>query len=108
MDLVCRTAILHGVPVLQLSGEVDLSTVPALHDAVRRLVDDHQGHVVAIDLDGVHAIDDAGLGIVLGGAGRAREASGDLVVVTTSERLRRRFAATRFDRALDVRSSITS
>jgi anti-anti-sigma factor len=106
VDLVCRTATLHGIPVLQLSGEIDLSTAPALHRAVRRLVDDHRGRLVAVDLDGTHAIDDAGLGILLGSAGRAREAGGDLVIVSTSERLRQRFATTRLDRAVDVRDAI--
>lgn len=103
---MCRTATLHGVPVLQLSGEVDLSTVPSLHRALRRLVDDHRGQVVAVDLDGIHAIDDAGLGILLGAAGRAREGAGDLVVVSTSERLRGRFATTGLDRAIHVRDTI--
>jgi anti-sigma B factor antagonist len=93
-----------GLPVLQLSGEIDLATAPEFHDALHRLITDHRGQVVAVDLDGVLALDDVGLGLLLGGAGRAREAGGDLVIVCTDDRLLARFALTRLDRAVEVRA----
>ena len=34
-------------------------------------------------LDAVTVLDDAGLGVLLGGAGQAREQGGDLVIVST-------------------------
>ena len=90
------------VPVLSLSGAVDLSTVPVLRDALVRLVADHAGQLVAVDLDGVDVLDDSGLGLLLGAAGRARGDGGELVVVTADRRLRDRFAVTGLDRAVDV------
>ena len=72
------------MPTLQVSGEIDLSTVPMLHDALRRLIADHLAQTVVIDLDGISVLDDAGLGVLLGAAGRAREQGGDLVIVCTS------------------------
>ena len=103
---MCRTVTIGGLPTLQASGEIDLSTVPVLHDALRRLIADHLGHVVAIDLDGITVLDDTGLGVLLGAAGRAREQGGDLVVVCTTERLLRRFELSGLSRAVDVRGRL--
>jgi len=102
MDLLCRTTVLHGAATLQVSGEVDLSTLPSFRDHLMRLVDEHTGHGVVVDLDGVTALDDAGLGMLLGAAGRARQRGGDLRLVCTAEHLLRRFSVTGLDRAVDV------
>jgi anti-sigma B factor antagonist len=107
VDLVCRTVIIGGMPTLEATGEIDLASVPLLHDALRRLVADHRGQTVAIDLDGISVLDDAGLGVLLGAAGRAREQDGDLVIVCTTERLLRRFEISGLARAVDVRHRLT-
>lgn len=102
MDVHLAHRTIGSVALLDVSGELDLSTVPRLHGELVRLVADHNGTTVAVDLDGVTSLDDAALGVLLGAAGRAREAGGDLVVVCSDHRLRARFTATRFDRAVDV------
>ena len=108
MDLrVAQSIAASGMPVLHISGEIDLATVPTLHAALHRLVNDHPGDVVAVDLDGVLALDDAGLGLLLGGAANARERRGDVVIVCSDERLLARFALTRLDQAVDIRPSLT-
>lgn len=108
MDLVCRLTTLSGAPVLQVSGEIDLSTLPLLHDRLVRAITEHRGVTVFVDLDGVTALDDAGLGALLGAAGRAREQGGDVALVCTNERLLARFALTRLDHALHVRARLTA
>jgi anti-anti-sigma factor len=106
MDLVCRLQLLGNLPVLHLSGEIDLSTLPLLRDHLIRAVGEHPGGVLFVDVDGVSALDDAGLGMLLGAAARAREAGGDLIVVCTDTRLRDRFALTGLDRAVAVHTSV--
>ena len=91
---------------LVLEGEVDLATLPVLHDALTRLVADSPGATVAVDLDGVTSLDDTALGVLLGSAGRARVAGGDLVVVCTDPRLLRRFELTGLARAVEVRDRL--
>lgn len=105
MELRLVTDTVGGIPVLGVSGELDLATLPQFRNALVRLVGDAPGARVAVDLDGVVALDDTGLGILLGAAGRARETGGDLVVVCSDERLRNRLAVLRFDRAVPVVSS---
>ncbi len=106
MELLCRLATIGGLPVLHVSGEIDLATLPQLHDHLGQAITRHAGATVFVDLDGVTALDDTGLGMLLGAAGRARELHGDLVLVCTSERLLERFALTGLDRALSVRSTL--
>lgn len=98
---------LHGtitsagkVPVVAVSGLVDLSTVPAFRDLLVRATADHPGATIAVDLDAVEMLDDVGLGILLDAAARARQSGGDLVVVAGA--LRARFEATGFHRAVRV------
>lgn len=98
--------MVSGTPVLALDGGIDLATVPVLHDQLNRLLRDHPAGIVAIDLDAVVSIDDCALGLLLGAAGRARTAGGDVVIVASSDRLRERLSVTGFDRAVDVRRSL--
>jgi len=102
----CRVTVIGDATVVSLSGELDLASVPSLRSVLVRAIDDARGATVLVDLDGVSALDDTGLGIILGAAGRAREAGGELVLVATSARLRERFASTGFSRAIEVRDSI--
>ena len=81
-QLLSRQSVVGSVPVLSLSGPVDLATVPALRDALVRLVGNHVGQLVAVDLDGVDVLDDSGLGALLGAAGQARSGGGDTVTAT--------------------------
>ena len=106
VDLRLSLDVVDGLPVLALSGTVDLATVPILQDGLVRLLADHPGARVAVDLDGVDAIDDTALGVLLGAAGRGRQAGGDLVIVCASERLRSRFAVTGLDRAVSIAGGI--
>lgn len=105
MELEGSISTVGDVPVVALAGLVDLATVPVLRDLLLRAITEHPGATVAVDLDGVEVLDDAGLGVLLGAAGRARESGGDLVVVTA--RLRDRFTVTGFDRAVRVTSGLS-
>ena len=53
MDLVGRISNAGAQPVLYLSGEIDLSTLPLLRDHLTRLVHEHPRATVRADLDGV-------------------------------------------------------
>ena len=106
MDLIGRLTTLDGRPVLRLSGEVDLATLPALRDHLVKSVALHAGHTLFIDLDGLSVLDDAGVGMLLGAAGHARSLAGDIVLVCANDRLLARFALTGLDRAVSVVSAV--
>lgn len=93
--------------MLALDGPVDLAALPEIHAACRRLLSGiTAGSSVAVDVDGATVLDDAALGLLLGAAATARSHGATLRVVCTGERLRRRLADTRFDRAVDVVASL--
>lgn len=93
--------------MLMVTGDIDIVSIPRFNDALSRLVTDGKGTTVVVDLDGAGLVDDAGFGLLLGAAGRARTADGDLVVVSTEARLRQRLSDTGFDRAVTVVQSIS-
>lgn len=107
MDLICRTSTVGGRAVLSLVGEVDLASLPVLQTALGRLIGDAPGEVAVVDLDGLSVLDDTGMGILLGAAGRARQHGGDLVLVCTNQRLRDRFESSGLARAIEVRDRLT-
>ena len=92
--------------MLMVTGDIDIVSIPRFNDALTRLVTDGKGSTVVVDLDGAGLVDDAGFGLLLGAAGRARTTHGDLVVVSTEARLRQRLADTGFDRAVTVVTSM--
>lgn len=71
-----------------------------------KAIDDHLAQHIALDLDDVGTLDDVGLGIILGAAGRARAHGGELIVIASGSMLRNRFAITGLDRAVKCVSSL--
>jgi anti-anti-sigma factor len=106
MSLHSTVAPVGDVLVVTLEGVVDLASVARLHSELSNALRRHAGETIVVDLDGVGALDDTALGVLLGAAASARDAGGDLQVVCTEPTLRSRLERTRFDRAVDVRTSI--
>jgi len=78
-------------PVLVLAGEIDLATVPICLDMITKFVDDHAEHDIAVDLCLVTALDDTGLGVILGAVARARAAGSLLSLIVDDPHMRVRF-----------------
>ncbi len=106
MELLCRTITVGVLPTLVVSGELDLATVPVLQSALARLIGEAAGTTIAVDLDGLTVVDDSGLGVLLGAAGRARQHGGDLVIICTSARLIERFDLSGLSRAIEIRQRL--
>lgn len=107
MDLRTHSSTVGGNATVAADGVVDLGSIAVFRDALLRAVHANSGQLVVVDLDGVAALDDAGLGVLLGAAAAARQANGDLEIVCNDERLRTRLERTRLDRAITVRTSIS-
>ena len=108
MDLRLDLTVHGDVPVLSLQGEVDLATVPRLHDRFVAVSSAHPGQVLVLDLDGVTSIDDAGFGTLLGGLRRLTAYGGDIIAVCTSEALLDQLRQCRLDRVFTVHPDVTS
>lgn len=107
------TSSLHqsrdGTPilVLRVEGDITLSSLPRLTDALNRESGKADAPFVLLDLDAVDVIDDVGLGALMGFASRMRAARRDVAVVASMPRMRERLTDTRFDKAVDMVSSLS-
>jgi anti-sigma B factor antagonist len=72
---------------LSVQGELDLTTVGALDEALIRAA--RTGGPVEVDLGGVDFIDGSGLGVLMNAGSRAREAGHELRIVAASRSVRR-------------------
>lgn len=92
--------------VVRIEGDVSMSTLPKLTDFLNRESAAATSPTVILDIDSVGVLDDAGLGILMGFAGRVRASGRAVAVVASVARLRQRIDETGFDRAVGVASSI--
>ncbi|MDA8267603.1 MAG: STAS domain-containing protein [Actinomycetota bacterium] len=75
-----------NIPVLAAAGEIDVYTAPRLREQLLQLA--HAGHAtVVVDLTEVSFIDSTGLGVLVSGLKRFREAGGDLRLVVTQPQI---------------------
>ncbi len=84
-------------------GELDAYTVGQFREALAGLADENR---LLIDLSDVPFMDSAGLGALIGGIRRAREADGQVVVSCSRPTLTRLLHTTGFDRIVPVTESV--
>ena len=107
MTIHTTVSSIGGTTVVAIEGVLDLSSVGQLHSDLSNVIRRHPGESLVVDLDATSALDDTALGVLLGAAASARDSGGDLQVVCAREVLRARLERTRFDRAVDVRATIS-
>ncbi|MDG2233336.1 MAG: hypothetical protein P8L16_05885, partial [Ilumatobacter sp.] len=66
MDLRTTSSTVGGIPTVAVDGVVDLASIAIFRDALLRTIHSNSGELIVADLDGVAALDDAGLGVLLG------------------------------------------
>ena len=91
--------------VLQVTGEVDAYTAPMLREQIRELAAKGAVHLIA-DLGRVDFLDSTGLGALVGGLRRLRQADGSLALAISTPRILRIFQITGLTKALAVQTSV--
>ena len=89
--------------ILRLVGEVDAYTVGEFREALAGI---ENVNWLIVDLSEVPFMDSAGLGALIGGIRRVREAEGDVAVISTTAGLNRLLHTTGFDRIVPVTESL--
>lgn len=79
-------AEVDGVPVVSISGEVDVATAPILRDRLQELAAGGASTVV-VDLHQMTFLDSTGLGVLVGALKRCREGGGELCLVAPQPRI---------------------
>ena len=87
--------------VLKPTGDLDVYTVGSLRDALGKMIEEDKPKVV-VELDGVPFMDSSGLGALMGGVRRLREAGGDLAIACTREQHLKLFTITGFGEGVSI------
>lgn len=91
--------------VLEVEGEVDIFTAPKLRERLVGLIDSGRTRVL-VDLDRVSFMDSTGLGTLVGGLKRIKEADGTLALVCTSRPVLRLLTITGLNAVFPVHDSV--
>lgn len=91
--------------ILKPTGDLDVYTVGSLRDALSQMIEDGTPKVV-VDLDGVPFMDSSGLGALMGGVRRMREAGGDLAIACTREQHLKLFTITGFGEGVSIAPTV--
>jgi anti-sigma B factor antagonist len=105
MELEIGTVRKGDACIVTISGEVDIYTSPALKAALAAASVDGC-RVLVVDLNAVGFIDSSGLGVLVGALRRAREAGGDLRVVSGQEAVARILRITGLDRVFALHATL--
>lgn len=90
--------------LLRPAGELDAYTVAQFREALGEMAEEER---VVIDLSDVPFMDSAGLGALIGGIRRIREAGGRITVACSRPNLMRLLHTTGFDRIVPVEEAVT-
>lgn len=105
MELTLNSRVQDGRTLLEVVGEVDVYTAPALRDRISDLIDAGQ-HTLVVDLGGVEFLDSTGLGVLVAGLNRAKEVGGSLTLVCPQERVLKLFRITGLDEVFTVHGTV--
>lgn len=91
--------------VLDVGGEVDLSTAPSLRQELNALVEGGVRNLI-VDLQRVGFMDSSGLGVLVVGLKRLKEAEGEMVLVCRDGPTLKVLAITGLDRVFPIHPSV--
>lgn len=105
MEFSVSQQTVASIPVLQVHGEVDVYSAPALKERIAESISG-AAPVVVIDLSNVEFMDSTGLGALVAARTTAVEAGGRLPVVCDRDRILKLFQITGLDGVFEVYPSV--
>ena len=104
-DLRIRTTADDHGRVVELTGEVDLSTSPKLRNRLQELIENYSGRLI-IDLGGVAYMDSSGVGTLVELKRKLERKGGSVVLARPQPRVRSVFEITQLDKFFTITDSI--
>ena len=105
MDLKLGHYARDGFEVIDVQGEIDISTAPRLRELLIDLVSTGDYQLV-VNLDQVGFLDSTGLGVLVGGLRRVRAHDGSLDLVCTQQRILKIFRITGLTEAFGIYETV--
>jgi anti-anti-sigma factor len=94
-----QTSTIGDATVLKCDGRLTMAAAPALRSAIDEAVTAGRVRLV-VDLAGTSFVDSSGLGALVAGLKRTRQAGGDLRIASAQEQVRMVLNLTNLDRIL--------
>lgn len=95
---------LQGVPLLEVSGEVDLGTLPQLQRALERALN-RNGNQIILDLRKVSFIDSSGVGALISAKKTLLSKRGELHLICGDDHIRRKLGIMRLANIMKLHST---
>jgi anti-sigma B factor antagonist len=105
LDVSVSRSSSGSVPVVAVSGEVDVYSAPALKESLTGLLQSGDSSVV-VDLTNVAFLDSTGLGALVEARAATSEAGGVLPLVCNQERILKLFTITGLDGVFAIHSTL--
>jgi anti-sigma B factor antagonist len=94
-----------NVPILAVTGEVDVYSAPALKDKIGELIQSGKTTLI-VDLSGVAFLDSTGLGALVEARAATTEAGGSLPIVCGQDRILKLFTITGLDGVFTIHPNV--
>jgi anti-sigma B factor antagonist len=101
MDLKIQVRQMEGIPIIDLTGEVDAYTCSRFRDAMNEAID-AGGATLIVSMEDVEYIDSSGLGTLVGGLKRSSERDGKIAIVCTNPQIRKVFEITGLEKVFPI------
>jgi len=105
VDVTVTSASEDSIPVVAVSGDVDVSSAPALKSRFAELIGSGATTLV-VDLTDVAFLDSTGLGALVEARTQATDAGGSLSIVCTQERILKLFGITGLDGVFAIHGTV--
>jgi anti-sigma B factor antagonist len=100
-----RTRTENSITVLELSGDLDVSSAPILQTALQEIMD-AGGKQVVVELSNVPFMDSSGLGVLVAAHRRMAAIGGTLALANPAPTLQKVFELTRTNRLFKVYGTV--
>lgn len=100
-----QSDIATGAAVLRLDGRLNMVSAPRLKASIDQTVEGGRPRIV-VDLGAVTFMDSSGLGALIAGLKKARQASGDLRITGVTQQVATVLSLTNLDRVLRAHPSV--
>jgi len=105
VDIKIDLREVEKLPVIEVTGEVDVYTAPKLKSRILSLIDNQQYSMI-IDLNGVDFMDSSGLGVLVGGLKRVGPHEGSIALVLNRPNILKIFKITGLDKVFKIYGSV--
>lgn len=105
MDISVSRTTAGNVPIVAVSGELDVSSAPELKDRFTELIRSGEATLI-VDLAGVGFLDSTGLGVLVEARAASADAGGSLLVVCNQDRILKLFTITGLDDVFTIHPSV--